>query len=120
MDTVVIEQLRVETIVGIYAWERVVRQTLLFTVELATDTRQAATTGDLQYALNYAQVCTRIEEYLADNHFQLLETLAEQVAGMIMNEFAVTGLRLSVCKTDAVIAVKHVGVTIVRGDFTQG
>ena len=119
MDKVVIEQLRVETIIGVFEWERAVKQTLLLDMELATDIRRAAETDELQYALNYARVCARVEEYLALNHFQLLETLAEQVTQVVMNEFSVMGMRLKVRKTDAVIEAYSVGVDIVRGEFVK-
>lgn len=115
MDTVFIRELRVDTVIGVYDWERSVRQTLLLDLEMAWDNRPAAAGDQLDRALDYAAVSARVADYLAGRNFQLIETLAERVAALVMEEFAVPWLRLRVCKPGAVSAARDVGVLIERG-----
>lgn len=115
MDTVFIRELRVDTVIGVYDWERSVRQTLLLDLEMAWDNRPAAAGDRLDAALDYAAVSERIMAYLAQQRFQLIETLAERVAELVLAEFGVPWLRLRVCKPGAVAAARDVGVLIERG-----
>lgn len=115
MDIVYIKQLRVDTIVGIYAWERRVRQTLLIDLDMATDTSVAAASGRLEDALDYSAIAARITEFVQAGEYQLLESLAEELAAMLREEYALAGLRLRVGKPGAVGAAADVGVIIERG-----
>lgn len=119
MDTVFINDLRVDTVIGIYAWEREVRQTVSLDLAMAHDNRRAAATDDIQYALNYKAVSKRVIEFVEDSEFLLVETLAEQVAGIVMQEFAVPWLRLTLRKPGALRGAKDVGVIIERGQQTH-
>ena len=115
MDIVFIEDLRIDTTIGIYDWERQIKQTLAFDIEMATDIRKAAETDDIQYALNYKAVSKRIIQFVSDSHFLLVETVAEKVAAIIIEEFAVDWVRLSLHKPGAVRGSRSVGIRIERG-----
>lgn len=115
-DLVFIRELQVNTIIGVYDWEREVRQTVLLDLEMATDNKRAAASDDIADALNYAAVSNRLMEFIENSQFQLIETMAEQVAAIVLNEFKVPWLRLRVCKPGAVVQAKDVGVLIERGE----
>lgn len=115
MDIVYIRDLRIDTVIGVYDWERQIKQTLSFDLEMATDIREAAATDDLQYTINYKAVSDRIIELVENFHPQLIESLAEEIAKMIIAEFHVPWLRLQVSKAGAVRAARDVGLIIERG-----
>lgn len=115
MDTVFIRGLRVETVIGVYEWERTVRQTLVFDLDMAHDIAPAAATDDLALALDYHAVSIRITELVQNQQPELIETLAEQVSAMVMGEFGVPWLRLRITKPTALTQADGVGVLIERG-----
>jgi len=115
LDIVYIRDLRIETIIGIYDWERQVRQTVSIDLEMASDIRQAAATDDIQYALNYKAVSKRLISYVENRNALLVETLAEEIAKLIREEFAVPWLRLRLSKPGAVRGARDVGLIIERG-----
>jgi dihydroneopterin aldolase len=114
-DIVFIRELRADTIIGVYAWERRVRQTVVLEIELASDNRRAATTDQIADALDYAALSTRVLSFIEGSDFQLIETLAERVAAIILEEFDVPWLRLRLAKPGAVARARDVGVLIERG-----
>lgn len=116
-DIIYLRDLRIETIIGIYDWERRIKQTLVLDVEMATDIRQAARSDLIDDTLNYKAVAKRLISFVEESRFQLVETLAEQVAGIIIDEFNVPWLRLQVNKQGAVRGARDVGVIIERGDM---
>jgi dihydroneopterin aldolase len=116
-DIVFIRELQVETVIGVYDWERTIRQRVVLDLEMATDNRRAAATDGINHALDYAGVSERLVSFIEGSDFQLVETLAEQVAGIILEEFSVPWLRLRVCKPGAVPQAKDVGVVIERGEL---
>jgi len=116
MDIVFINDLRIDTIIGIFDWEREVKQTISLDLEMAHDIRKAAETDDIQYALDYKKVAKRLIGFISESEFLLVETLAEQVAKIIMSEFAVPWLRLSVSKPGALRGSRDVGIRIERGE----
>lgn len=120
MDVVFIRRLQVETVIGIYDWERTVRQQLWLDLEMATDIRPAASSEDIQFALDYHAISVRLDEFVSGRAFALIETIAEQCAALVMQEFGVPWLRLTVTKPTAVPAAQAVGVTIERGSFERG
>jgi dihydroneopterin aldolase len=115
MDIVYINDLKIDTIIGIYDWEREVRQTISLDLEMGTDIRQAAATDDIQYALNYKAVSKRLIEFIEGSEFLLVETMAEQVSEIIRQEFKVPWLRLRIGKPGAIRGARDVGVVIERG-----
>lgn len=115
MDIVYISDLKIDTIIGIYDWEREVRQTISLDLEMATDIRQAAATEDIQFALNYKAVSDRLIEFIGGSEFLLIETMAEQVAEIVRQEFHVPWLKLRIGKPGAIADAGDVGVVIERG-----
>lgn len=116
MDIVFIQELSIDTIIGVYDWERERRQTVRLSLEMATDIRMAAVNDDLNHTLDYNAVAQRLTAFVQGSEFQLIETLAEQVASLVMGEFGVPWLRLQVSKPGAVPTAKDVGVRIERGE----
>ncbi len=115
MDIVFLRGLRVDTVIGVYDWERRIKQTVVLDLEMATDVRKAAATDDIQDALDYKSVAKRVERFIAESEFQLVETLAERCAQIIRDEFGVPWLRLTLNKIGAVRSAEDVGVIIERG-----
>ena len=114
MDHVFIEGLEIEALIGIYDWERRIRQTLVFDIEMAFDNRIPAASDAIEDTLNYKAVSRRIVDYVSQSDFGLVETLAERVASIILDEFGVSSVRLKLSKPGAVRGARAVGVTIVR------
>lgn len=115
MDIVYIEGLKTDAVIGVYAWERNIRQELVLDLELASDNRAAAASDAIQDAVDYDAISGRIMAYVQDSEFQLIETLAERVAELVMSEFGVDWLRLKLAKPGAVEDATSVGVVIERG-----
>jgi dihydroneopterin aldolase len=115
-DKVIIRDVKIDAIVGLYAWERVARQTLWVSIELATDIRQAAKDDNLQHTIDYSAVCDAVVGMVQQREYQLLETLAEEVTQMIRQRFSVSWVKFSVCKEDVLTHVRRVGIDIERGE----
>lgn len=116
MDIVYIRDLRIDTIIGIYEWEREVRQTVSLDLEMSADIRKAAETDDIQYALNYKSVAKRLIAFIEGSEFQLVETMAEQVCDIVRNEFDVDWVKLRLSKPGALRQSRDVGLIIERGE----
>ena len=119
MDIVFIEDLRIDAVIGIYDWERRVRQTLSFDIEMAFDNTVPAASDDIALTLNYKDVSKRLIDYVSASSFGLVETLAERCAAIIREEFGVSWVRLKLSKHGAVRGAKAVGVRIERGARPQ-
>ncbi len=115
MDIIYLKDLRIETIIGIYDWERRTKQTVILDVEMATDIKKAAQSDDIADTLNYKAVAKRLISFVEESEFELVETLAERVAEILLNEFKEPWLRLQLNKQGAVRGVRDVGVIIERG-----
>jgi len=115
MDIVFIEDLRIDAVIGIYDRERKIRQPLAFDVEMAFDNRKPAASDDIADTLDYKAVSKRLQSFVGESSFGLVETLAERCAEIIMREFGVAWMRLKVAKPGAVRGAKSVGVVIERG-----
>ncbi len=115
MDTIFIRELRIETVIGVNDWEREISQAVVIDLEMAADVRQAAATDNIEDTLNYKAVGKRIIEFVEKSKFQLVETLAERVAEIVMNEFDVPWLRIQVNKEGALRGARGVGVILERG-----
>lgn len=114
VDKVFIEGLEIEALIGIYDWERRIRQPLLFDVEMAFDNRKPAATDDIADTLNYKDVSKRLIDFVSQSDFQLVETLAERCVDIVLREFNVAHVRLKLSKPGAVRGAKAVGVIIER------
>lgn len=115
MDIVFIEDLRIETVIGIYDWERQIRQVVALDLEMAFDNTRPAATDKIEDTLDYKAVSKRLIAYVEAAHFELVETLAEHCARIVREEFGVSWLRLRLAKPGAVRGAKSVGVVIERG-----
>lgn len=118
MDIVFIRELRADTVIGVYDWERRIRQTVVMDLELASDNRRAAAGDRIEDAIDYAAISQRVLSFMEASEFQLIETMAEQVANIILDEFAVPWLRVRLAKPGAVSQAREVGVLIERGEKT--
>ena len=116
MDIIYLRDLKIETIIGVYEWERHVKQIVRLDLEMAADIRKAADTDQIADTLNYKAVAKRLIDFVGHSDFQLVETLAERVAGIVLQEFNVPWLRLQVSKPGAVRGAADVGVIIERGE----
>jgi dihydroneopterin aldolase len=116
MDIVFIEDLRIETVIGIYDWERKIRQTVAIDLEMAFDNRKPAASDRIEDTLDYRAVAKRLIGFVESSHFELVETLAERCAEIVRQEFRVAWLRLKLSKPGAVTGSKAVGVVIERGE----
>ncbi len=113
-DTIFLHELRVETVVGIWHWERQIRQTVSIDLEMGGDMRRAAESDRIEATLNYKAVAKRVQEFVADSSFQLVETLAEKIASLVLDEFDVPWIRVRVSKPGAIRGARDVGVVIFR------
>src|SRR6476661_5063981 len=114
MDRVFIEGLEIEAQIGIYDWERRIRQPLLFDLEMAFDNRKPAASDAIADTLDYKAVSKRLIAFVSQSSFGLVETLAERCASLILDEFAVAHVRLKLSKPGAVRGARAVGVIIER------
>jgi len=119
MDIVFIHDLQIETVIGIYDWERKIRQTISLDIEMATDISKAAKSDDksddIEDTLSYKTVAKRLIEFVQQSEFELVEALAEKICSIVMDEFAVPWVKLTLHKPGAVRGSKSVGVIIERG-----
>ncbi len=120
MDIIFLHDLRVDAVIGIWPWERRIRQTVVIDLEMAADIRRAAGTDSIEDTLNYKQVAKRVQQFAAGSEFQLVETLAERIADIVLGEFGVPWVRVSVCKPGAIRGARDVGVRIERGVAADG
>ena len=114
-DRVFIEDLRVETVIGIFDWEREIKQAVSLDLEMAFDIRRAAESDSIDDTLDYKAVAKRLIRFIENSEFQLVESLAERCAAIVLDEFPVDWLRLRLSKPGAVRGSSAVGVIIERG-----
>lgn len=116
MDIVYIKELQIQTVIGIYDWEREIQQTVSIDLDMATDIRAAAASEDIGKTLDYKAVSKRLIAFVEAARFMLIETMAEEIAAIVLAEFPVSWLRLRLGKPGAVTGARDVGVIIERGD----
>lgn len=114
MDTIFLTDLRVDTVVGIWDWERRIRQTVSIDLEMGFDIRPAAKTDSIDDTLNYKAVAKRVQQFVADSAFHLVETMAERIAELILDEFGIAWVQVRVNKPGAIRGARDVGVLIRR------
>lgn len=115
MDKIFLHELKIDTIIGIWDWERKIRQTVVIDLEMSADIAKAAATDSVEDTLNYKSVAKRIQKFVGNSSFQLVETLAERIAGIIRDEFDVAWVKVTVHKPGAIRGSKDVGIEIERG-----
>jgi dihydroneopterin aldolase len=114
MDKVFIEQLEIDCVIGIYDWERSIRQPVQLDIEMDSDNRKPAASDDIADTLDYKAVSKRLIQFVGDSSYGLVETLAENCARIIIEEFGVSRVRLKLSKPGAVRGAKAVGVIVER------
>jgi len=115
-DIVFIEDLRIQTVIGIYDWEREITQTVSLDLQMAFDIRNAGKSDDIADTLDYKAVSKRLIQFVEASEFQLVEALAERCAHIVLKEFPVRWLKLKLSKPGAVRGSSAVGVIIERGE----
>jgi dihydroneopterin aldolase len=115
-DLVFIEDLRIQTVIGVFDWEREITQTISLDLKMAFAISRAAKSDDIVDTLNYKAVSKRLIQFVESSEFQLVEALAEHCASIVLEEFPVTWLRLKLSKPGAVRGSSAVGVIIERGE----
>lgn len=115
MDIIFLRELKIDTLIGVYEWEKRVPQTLQIDLDIALPSNRACETDNIDDALNYADIVRRIQDELTSRHFNLLEALAEHIANLLLNEFKAPWAKVSVAKLQAIRGSKMVGISIERG-----
>ena len=114
MDKIFLKELTTETVIGIFDWEREVKQTVAIDLEMSADIRRAARSDSIQDTLNYKAVAKRLLAFIQGSRFQLVETLAEEVARVVLTEFPVEWVKVTLHKPGAIRFSRDVGVMIER------
>lgn len=115
MDIIFLGGLEVETVIGIYDWERKIRQKVILDIDMAFDIRQAAATDDISHTLDYKSVTDRVAQFVETSEFLLVETLIEKTAELILQEFPTPWVRIKLNKIGAISRARDVGIIIERG-----
>jgi len=116
MDRVFIEDLRIQTVIGVFDWEREITQTISLDLQMDFDISRAAESDNIADTLDYKSVSKRLIQFVESSEFQLVEALAEHCAQIVLDEFPVNWLRLKLSKPGAVRGSSAVGVIIERGE----
>ena len=115
MDTIFISEMKIETLIGIYDWERKVPQTIQLDVEIGLPGEHAAKSGRIADTIDYSKVVGRIEQLFSEQHFLLLEKAGEAIADVVTGDFKAPWVRVSIAKLGALRNIKRLGITIERG-----
>jgi len=115
MDIIFLGGLEVETVIGIYDWERTIKQKIIIDLEMAHDISQAAATDDIAYALDYKSVSDRVAQFVESSEYLLVETLIENIATLLLAEFQIPWVRIRLNKKGAITRAQDVGIIIERG-----
>ncbi len=115
MDIIFLHEMKVETVIGIWEWERKIRQTVSIDLEMSADIRKSAESDSVDDTLDYKSVAKRVQTFVGESTFQLVETLAEKIAAIVLDEFDVAWVRVRVNKPGAIRDARDVGVLIERG-----
>ena len=118
MDKIFLRELEIQTIIGIFDWERETKQTVSIDLEMATDVSRAAANDDIADARDYKSVAKRLISFVEESRFQLVETMAEKIAWIVLTEFNVPWVKVTLHKPGAIRGAKDVGICIERGDYS--
>ena len=114
MDKIILTDLRIDAVIGIWDWEKRNPQTISIDLEMQTDTKKASQSDSIEDALDYKAVSKRVKQFIQASQFNLIETLAENVVKIILEEFDVNWLKLRISKPFAIRDSRNVGVSIER------
>lgn len=115
MDIIYLRELRIETVIGLFPWEKATKQLVIFDIELAIDNQKAAQHDNIEDTVDYKLLTKRVKSFVTQSKFNLVETMAEKVAELIMQEFHVPWIKLTLNKKWALRGVQDVGIVIERG-----
>ena len=117
MDIIFLRELKIDTLIGVYDWERIVPQTLQIDLEICLPNSLACQTDNIDDALDYSEIVQHLKEVLTSRHFNLLEALAEHIAQILLKDFNAPWVKVSVAKLQAIRGSKMVGICIERGQI---
>ncbi len=117
MDIIFLRELKVETLIGVYEWEKRVPQALQLDLEIGLPSSRAGQSDDLADALDYAEIAAHLQQVLTTRHFGLIEALAEHIARILLDDFKAPWVKVSVAKLNAIRNCRQVGVSIERGQM---
>lgn len=115
MDIIFLGGLEIDTVIGIYDWERKIKQKVILDIEMGCDIRKAAASDDIAHALDYKTVSDRIVDFVERSEFYLVETLIEEVANILLGEFKIPWIKITLNKKGAISRARDVGIIIERG-----
>jgi len=115
MDIIFLGGLEIDTLIGIYEWERKIKQKVVLDIEMGFDIRPAAASGDIAHALDYKTVSDRVVAFVEDSESFLVETLIEEIAKLLRSEFPIPWVRITLNKKGAISRARDVGIVIERG-----
>lgn len=116
MDIIYLHGLKIDATIGIWDWEKAIKQTIVIDLDMGADIRKAAASDDVKDTLNYKAVAKRVQQFVGDSSYELVETLAEKIAEIVLNEFDVPWVRVKLNKPGAIRGSRDVGVLIERGE----
>ncbi|HUG04428.1 MAG TPA: dihydroneopterin aldolase [Steroidobacteraceae bacterium] len=115
MDRIFLTALSADAIIGIYDWEREVRQRVEIDLEMWVDLSAAAKSDSINDTLNYKSLAKRLLAFVQESRFRLVEALAGEIARIVLAEYPVARVRVTVHKPGAIRDSRDVGVVIERG-----
>jgi len=115
MDIIFLGGLEIDTVIGIYDWERKIKQKVILDIEMGCDIRKAAASDDIAHALDYKTVSDRIVDFVERSEFYLVETLIEEIANILLGEFKIPWIKITLNKKGAISRARDVGIIIERG-----
>lgn len=115
MDIIFLRDLEIDATIGIFEWEKRIKQKVRVDLEMATDIAKAANSDSIKDTLDYKAISKRVQQFVEDSRYELIETLIEKVAEILINEFNIPWVRVTVSKPGAVRGSRDVGITIERG-----
>jgi len=118
MDTIFLRDLEINATIGIFEWEKRIKQKVRIDLEMATDIAKAAATDSIEDTLDYKAISKRIIQFVEDSSYELIETLIEKISEIILKEFNVSWVRVTLSKPGAVRGSRDVGIVIERGERT--
>ena len=116
MDRIFLSEMKIETTVGIWEWEKRIKQQVIIDIEMSADIKKAAATDQIEDTLNYKAVAKSVRKLVEESSFQLEETMAEKISELVIGEHNVSWVRVKVNKPGAIRGSKGVGIIIERDD----
>ncbi|MDX8128958.1 dihydroneopterin aldolase [Methylomonas sp. BW4-1] len=116
MDIIFLGGLEIDTVIGIYEWERKIKQKIILDIEMGFDIQKAAASDDIAHTLDYKAVSDRVVSFVEHSEFYLVEKLIEEIAGILRSEFAIPWVKITLNKKGAISRARDVGIIIERGE----